>query len=239
MPPFLLMLWANKYARYAAAGIAVVILLLGIRAHFIHQGKEAGKEEAKAEISQDNETQRQAVRSESAKQIEEANHRAEQAQQAYAAAVANEAILAQAVSRIGGQRQAASEQLGKVADHDLHAYTVQKLSARASDDKTVGYTLDEERKIAQLVTDYPLLQEQLTAQSKQMQEVSGEVAALGQKVSAVESRYDALNTYTTEIERDYVILHNLAAKKRPWILRIFGAKPKKLPVPDPKDLRRP
>jgi hypothetical protein len=59
LPLWLLNLARNKWAQRAALALGVVVLLLGARAHYIHEGRRQGSETAHAEA-----TQQQAAKSE-------------------------------------------------------------------------------------------------------------------------------------------------------------------------------
>jgi hypothetical protein len=234
---FILAAFGNKYVRYAGAFVLLAIVLAGVRLHFIHQGEQRGREAATSDAAAQVEQERKAAKDSAVAEISTQQRRADEATRAYELASQREATLERTVASLSGRRQQGKDQVAGMKASNLHGYIVDRIGARAEADATPGYTADEERAIAKVVTDYPLLLQQIETQAQQMAQVREQVKALSTKVDAVETKYQALNAYTNEVERDYVTLHNLTAKPRPWFLRLFGLKPKKLPVPDPDELK--
>lgn len=237
---FLLAIFASKWGRYAVGAIAVVVLLLAVRAHFIHVGQQMGREEASADATKTVADEIKRVRSETDKQVEAAERRATEAQAAFAAAVDREATLARAITALSGKRAAGQEQVGKIPDPELHAYNIRQLAVRLADDKSQEYTLGEERKIAQLVTDYPLLKEQSQKQDASLAELRVQVQSLQNNVAALQTRQQAVDAYTVKLEGAYTQAYNAIPRKRNIILTLltFGAKgkPAKLSLPEPAAL---
>lgn len=232
----------SPIARKIGMGILVIILLLGLRAKFIADGKRQGREDAGRELIESNEKERQAEREVMLAKVAEADKAREEAQARYEAALARESEMAATVRDLARRRQDAGQAVTRIPDAGLHSVITDSLALRPKGDATPGYFAIEERELARCLADRPLCQQQADALGAQVGELHQQVTALSDKQRATDAKVEAFATYTVQLESHYTALWNAFPKKRNWPLSIvtFGllGKPKRLPTPDPADLRR-
>jgi hypothetical protein len=239
----LLSIWGfakSPLGRYVIGGLAVLALLAGVRAHFIHQGKLEAQQEASQQIATETEKARELARQDAAAKISEADKREEQAQAAIDAATERERIQAATIQALASQRATMAAQVKALSDSELHAFTIRTLNLRAPGEMNACYTAAEERAIADRVQDDPKCQDQLKAEDGRIAELNTKFDALAGKVDAMQQKYDALSGYTVALEKDYTDLYNEIPRKRNLLLTVatfgFAGKPKKLKAPDPATL---
>jgi hypothetical protein len=229
LPLWLLNLARNKWAQRAALALGVVVLLLGARAHYIHEGRRQGSETAHAEA-----TQQQAAKIEEHRTADRTTAvdtiGALQVQiQSLAQSIAgdHQVLLALATQR----QQAAAQVAGMSPDQ------VQQLINRALErpaNSTAPYTAVDQEKIGSCFA-------QLLLCNKQVDQLTLDGQRVGQQVELQNQKYEALVDYTVALERDYAELWNLNAKphRAPTCLWLWHCRKTSIPQPDPKRLQRP
>lgn len=236
-------LWLmSPLARKIGLGILVVVLLLGIRAKFIADGKRQGREDAGRELIEANETERQKEREVMLAKVAEADKAREEAQARYEAALTRESEMAATVRDLARRRQDVAQSVSRVPDAGLHTVIVDSLALRSKSDSTPGYFPIEERELARCLIDRPLCQKQNDALSGQIQELQVQVKALQDSQRATDAKASASIEWGGQMEKHYTDLYNAFPRRRNWPLTILTlgirGKPKRLPTPDPADLHR-
>lgn len=225
--------------RYVVGGVLVIGLLAGIRSHFIHQGQLEGKDSAQTDIAATLEKQRAQDRTDLNAKIANADKQVEQAQRDRDASAVREQNAVAAVNKLVNQHNQEVAKIKGLSDSQLHDYITQTLKLRDPADRTPGYTPPEEREIANRVSDAPALKEQLSQQDGRITEIQNQMSAMQRQIDATNTKFTALATYTTEVERDYTMLYN-ERQKGSKLLRIvtFGlaGKPNKIAEPEPATL---
>jgi hypothetical protein len=144
------------------------------------------------------------------------------------------ALRGQLASLEAKQREAAS-QVASLSDSSLRGYIETKLGG-SLDDPTVL------RKDAQIITDYPIIQEQLAAEKAIASNQAQQIQALNEDRHALSQQVDSYQTFTLQLLQHYKVLYDAAQGKRRspkclWVWKC-GA-PKKLSIPSPAELKIP
>lgn len=234
MPIFLLTMWKNPLVRYLALAAIVAALLLGLRAHFINQGKLEGKQEASDQFSQQLKAQHDADLKQLQDHLKDDNTKdlainAALEKNAQALTQAN-----QALADLAAKRNQIGNSVAALQDSELHPHILASLGLRKPGDDTPGYTPAEERKIALDVDEFPVLAAQNDQLSGKVETLNQRVDQLNQKVGVAEDKVGALTSYVGKLEGNYATLWNAFPRKGPrtWYTFFLGrGKPPQMPVP--------
>lgn len=237
MPPFLLKLLAN---RWIVGGVLAALLIGAVGWYFYSKGKAAGEEKAKQEEKQHIEEARKEERAVLDKRMAAADAVIEGWKQAYDSSTARELRQAQVINALQQQRVERRQEVARLDDSALRPYIIQQIGKRRPGDATACYTAEEERVIADAITDQPLCQKTVDEQTKLRQEAENSKAALNGQIKSIESKVDALTVYVTQLEGHYTVLYNLFPKKRraPKCLWLWGCGKVTLNLPAPEELKR-
>lgn len=238
----ILLAWlSNKWVQRGLMVAAIVAAILIARAYYIGVGKNRGAEEQKIASKSDVEASRTSDRSDAVQLLQQFQDTADRATARAQSAEALAVQLASATRELAQQRSAAADTVARVSDSDLHNFVVRSLAMRPAADATPGYRPDEERAIAQCVSEYPICKQQVEKQGQEIARTQEQVSALNEKIDALGGKYDALAGYTTRLERDYATIYNLFPQKRRAIqcVWLWHCKVVKLQVQNPKDLQSP
>lgn len=244
MFPFILGAWnflKSPLGRYLMIGLAAIVLVLSLRAHWMHQGHEEGKQEAITQTADENEKTRAAARQQATDAIKQADQALLAAQTRMNALSAQVTAQAQTIQVLAAQRQATAARVSTLADPEVHNFVIQTLALRKPGDLTgLGYTVAEEREIAFRVADDAQCKDQANKQADQIKTIQTQVENLQGQMHDMNVKYDALSSYTVTVEGDYTFLYNHWPRHSSVFLRVitFGlkGKPKKIPAPDPATL---
>lgn len=224
---------ANRWARYAALGVVVAILLLAVRQHYIDQGKAQGKNDANSTSSESDAKERVIQQQTLASALK-------QAQDAITAASAREAAAQSALNTslatlraISAQRQAASAQVASLSDLEAHAYNLTLLGGRQDGS---CYSGGQERQIAESLTQYPLCKKEVSAKDDSIKAINDRISALNDKITEKDKAFAAMTNAKHESDVRYVKLYNrypptYRSAKCLWIAKC-GKRNLDLPAPD-------
>lgn len=226
--------------RLMLAGV-IAIAAFSIREHYIHQGEKKQVVSQQQTTLKDSTDQSTVERTQLLEGLKAATSALNSASLQIQASQAQQRILVDQLAAIAGQKTAADAQLKKLPDSALHSFITGKLALRASSDDSPGYRPEEERALAECVTDAPLCEASKTVLQKQSDQKDVELGADQQKEAALHQSYSLLLDYSTKLEGHYVTLYNaFAAKKRgPQCLYLWHCKRQSIPTPKPADLALP
>jgi hypothetical protein len=223
--------------RLMLAGL-IAIAAFSIREHYIHQGEKKQVASQQQTTLKDSTDQSTVERTQLLEGLKAATSALNSASIQIQASQAQQRILVDQLAAVAGQKTAADTQLKKLPDTALHGFITDKLSLRAPSDDSAGYRPEEERAIAECVTDAPLCDQSKALLQKQNDQKDVELKAEEEKDAAVRQSYGLLLDYSTKLEGHYVTLYNaFAAKKRgPQCLYLWHCKRQSIPTPKPADL---
>lgn len=134
---------------------------------------------------------------------------------------------------LSSQRQQQQSQVSTLPDAAVQGDLEAKLGGPLSQTTTL-------RKADDIVTDYPLVLQQLTVQSSKVDNLTQQVTALDSKVTEIGSQRDAAIAYGNTVTGYYVKTFNAAQKHHSLFIKIitFGlVKDVHLNLPDPVTLK--
>lgn len=197
-------------------GIALAVLI-GVGVVY-QKGKSAGAEQQKSEMVADAKVQMEEVRKAAEAEFQRITTASEAAiQEARASRQASErreSVLVSTLAGLSQQRQAASQQVSKLTDSNLHGAIVENLGIRSPQDTSPNYLPLEERKILETLTDYPLLKQQNQAIQAQVTEIRDQVSSLRQELGAVSAQAQAEKTLRLSYAQVYQQAYNLLRQKK-------------------------
>lgn len=219
----LAMLFANKWVRYGVLAFVVFGLCMSIRSYYIHKGKTEGIQQGHTEAATEAEQARKQDKADMeakfaslAADIASARQESERWRQV--AAQKDAVILS-----LAAQRNSAATQVAGMTEEQVAAL-IQKYSPR---------------QVAECVTQYPLCQQQVAAQSEKIDALSNQLAEDKRADLAVADQLNtALQNYNS-LERAYTNLYNAQAPRvRSWkCLGLWRCQKKTIPFPDPVTLK--
>lgn len=223
--------------RLMLAGV-IAIAAFAIREHFIHQGEQKQVVAQQQTTLKDTSGQSTAERSQLIDGLRAATSALNVANIQIQASQAQQKMFFDQLATLAGQKTAADAQLKKLPDTALHGFITEKLALRAPSDDSAGYRPEEERALAQCVTDAPLCDRSKTLLQNQSDQKDVELEAQQQKDAAIRQSYGLLLDYSTKLEGHYVTLYNaFAAKKRgPRCLFLWHCRRDTINAPKPADL---
>ncbi len=226
--------------RLLLAGV-IAVAAFAIREHFIHQGEQKQVVAQQQTTLKDTSQESTAERSQLLDGLKAATSALNAANIQIQASQAQQRVLIDQLASVAGQKTAADAQLKKLPDTALHGFVTEKLGLRAPSDNSAGYHPEEERSIAQCVTDAPLCEASKALLQKQNDQKDVELEAEQQKDAAMRQSYTLLRDYSTKLEGHYVTLYNaFAAKKRgPQCLFLWHCRRNTITEPKPSDLALP
>jgi len=228
----------SKWALRAYVVVGIIILLLGLRAHYIKKGKEQGKQEAISKVQEDANKEIELVRKEAVEKIEGANRVITEIQMRYAATVQVQQQLAAALQNLSLQQRAVQAQVTSTPDSQLRPLVIRTLNLRAPTDNVACYTPAEEREIANRVLDQPICRQQNNKLLEEVTIVKSQVGLLNNQIQVLDTKFDALVGYTTKLETTYTDLYNQFPHKHRSVkcLFLWRCGDRKITTPSPKDL---
>jgi len=209
-----------------AVGCVLLALLVG-GLHLKHVWEEAARAEGQA-IQEVKSAALIADQAASAnKMLAQSQDMINQLQKRLDASSAREDVLVATVRNIQGQRQQAQTVVEKLPDSAVKADLEIKLQGPLEDPSTL-------RRADVIITDYPLLKQELATTNSQVGELKTRVDLLDQKVTAVEHQRDIVVEYGKTLLGQYKQAVDLLnkPKRRAWCLGLCKTKDKiLLPAP--------
>jgi hypothetical protein len=221
----LAMLFANKWVRYAAAALGILLIIWGVYGYVTHKARVEGIAQGHAEAATEAETARQQDKrdmearfSTLASEISAARQESERWRQV--AAQKDAVILS-----LAAQRNSVATQVAGMTEEQVKSL-IEKHSPR---------------EIAECVTQYPLCQQQVIAQNEKIDALSNEMAEDKRgNLATAEQLQIAVENYNS-LTRIYTAIYNAQAPKvRSWkCAGLWRCVKKTIPFPDPITLRNP
>jgi len=234
----------EKLQAKVIAGLIGAALLALIVWQIYHKGVEAGKDEQKKDSDASWSKELEQARAADRKGTEELlGHWQGLYDEAKRRDQAHEATIDRLQTNflsLQQQRAQVVQEVAKIPDAGLHDYVVTQLGLRPAGVSVPCYLPAEERKLAGIVADNPICQEQVKMLGAQVEEQRKQIVDIRTQVDATEQKFDALTGYTTRLEGHYTTLYNAFPRKtRGWgCLRLWKCgKEKPLPTPDPASLK--
>lgn len=193
----------SKYGKYALELIVVLGLIFGAYKWAEHRGRTAQKDADDQHQSQEIENSRKEAKDAQNKLIQQANDKAAAAETDAQNARNQFTTLATLLQGLSTKEKAGHDQVGKVADSELHGDVVSKLGLRKPGDATACYVPSEERAIDEAVTQYPICRDERTALTGQVQTKQREVNDDNKVIEAKNAAIIASNNYIALLEHDY------------------------------------
>lgn len=226
--------WGRRILLVALA----LIVWFVIREHYVREGEAKATVQAQQEQLKQQTQAWQEERKSLLDGLAQATSAIQAASQAIAASQARERAIQGELASLAGRQKEADNSLAKVPDSELHSRIVQQLAVRPPADATPGYLPNEERAIAQCLSNEPICEDRGTLLNKQIAELELQTHSTGEKYDALLTNYQAVLGYTGKLEAHYAQLYNsFAAKKRdPKCLWLWHCQKQTIPTPNPKDL---
>lgn len=224
---------ANRWARYAALGVVVALLLLGVRQHYIDLGKEQGKTDQKGSESYQDEKERVTSQKQLADALQASRDALAVANKREDDAKARENTLLATIRSISVQKQTASAQVASLSDTQAHDYNLTLLGGRQDGS---CYSGGQERQIAESLTQYPLCKKEVSAKDGSIKAINDRISALNDKITEKDKAFAAMTNAKHESDVRYVKLYNrypptYRSAKCLWIAKC-GKRNLDLPAPD-------
>lgn len=224
---------ANRWAQYALGGGLVFALLLGVRQHYINQGKEQGKQDSAQKFSEQIEAMRSEDRAKTDAILKGYGDRLKTLDAQKQASDAVSLRMASTLAQIGVQRAAGNQMVSSLAPDALEAFVKQKLGHA---DLKSELTTNDYKQIASCMVDHPLCQQENETLRGLVQQKNSDVANREETIKTWQGKYDALNGYTDRLTGYYVsawelIPHKQRSAKCLWVYRCSE---KKLSIPPPR-----
>lgn len=196
---------ANRWARYAALGLVVAVLLFGVRQHYIDLGKEQGKTDQKGSESSQDEKERATSQKQLADALQASRDALAVENKREDDAKARENTLLATIRSISVQKQAASAQVASLSDIEAHAYNLTLMGGRQDG---ACYSGGQERQIAEALTQYPLCKKEVSAKDDSIKAINDRISALNDKVLEKDRQFQAMSLAKQKSDAMYVRLWN-------------------------------
>jgi len=226
----------SRWTWYALGGFALLAGSLWVRHHYIEVGKERGREEQKQSDQQEIEQRRQVAKAEADQKVAEANAKIAEADGRATRAEADAALYAARAQALAGQLVSMRQHVAGIPQEQLHATALLEVQQQPM----ANQSPDPERAIVERVFAAPILAAQNHELAGQISKMGEEVAALKDKMAALDERDRARVEYEARLEGAYVRLYNLhpPRKRHPKCFYIWRCADNKLPAPGLDELRK-
>jgi uncharacterized protein HemX len=199
-------LLGTKYGKWIFEIVVVVGLVFGAYKWAEHRGRTQQKETDDQHQSQEIETSRREASDAKNQLVKQANDKASAAEADAKDARAQFTTLANLLQGLSAKEKAGHDQVGKIADSELHADVIGKLGLRRPGDVSACYLPSEERTIDEAVTQYPICKDEKTALTSQVASKQREVSDNEKVIAAKQQALDANDNYLKLLENDYKTL---------------------------------
>lgn len=201
-------LLASKYGKYILEVAMVLGLVFCAYKWAEHRGRDAQAEQDKQATSVQLEADRKEASALNSQLVQQANEKATAAQSDAEQAREQFATLAAEIAALTTRSQQGQQQVLRLADSELHGDIVGKLALRPANDPAPGYTPQEERKIDEAVTQYPIAVQQAQALSGEVDQRAKEAQANLDLANAREQAFEADESYIASLSKYWAELFN-------------------------------
>lgn len=203
-----------KLYLYAGIGIAVLIAVGVIYKRGVDSGKAAQKEEMVADAKVQMEEVRKAAEAEFQRISTASEAAIQEARLSRQASENREKVLVSSLANLAQQRTQIQQSVSQVPDSALRDSIVRNLGIRTESDNTTYYLPSEERRILEILTDYPLARKETAALSQQVLEVKAGLQALKDELAATAKQAEAERALRQTYSQVYTQAFNLLRQKK-------------------------
>jgi small-conductance mechanosensitive channel len=238
MLPFLMPLLAKHWKPLVLA-VVVIGGFLWLRAHYKAEGKEEGKAEVTQQSAEAIEQMRAADRARLDETLSQFRAEMEEARERELEAVQLAGRNAKLAADLQARRAAVAENVARVPDSDLRRHIIKRLDVRDPQDQTAGYTPAEERTILRTIDEHTVLKEEASALRSQVGAIEQQVKAMSDQMGTMRGELRAVTEYSNRLEGYYAAAYNLIPKKKrsAKCIWLWQCGKKALAVPDPINLK--
>lgn len=217
-------LLASRWGKCVLEAVILCGLVFGAYKMAEHVGRDRQKAADDQAQQVANETSRKDAVALKDQLVQQANSKADAAEQRAQLAQQEYTQLAGLVASLTQKSEAGRQQVSAVADSDLHADVVAKLALRRPGDGTPGYLPLEERAIDNTITQYPIEVEKNHALAEEVQKKSDQAQAESDVADARQAAFAADESYIAVLGKYYAELFNQHAphKRAAKCLYLWG-----------------